>query len=70
MEKVIVEDEPIVARARAGRHAVYGQTAAGHYIVIFVEAVRTGRMRQPRIYRPVTAREMTGAEQQRYQDLT
>ena len=68
-EEVVFQDAPIAVRARAGRYAVYGQTAAGRYIVIFLDTVRVGRRRQPLMYRPVTVREMTEAERRRYQSL-
>lgn len=69
VEEVVFDDVPFAVGARAGRYAVYGQTAAGRYIVVFLEPVRTGQRRQPPVYRPVTAREMTEAEHRRYQSL-
>ncbi len=69
VEAVIFEDEPIVARARAARYAIYGQAIGGRYLVIFVEALRIGRSRQPHRHYPLTARQMTDAERQRYRAL-
>ena len=68
-EEVVFADIPREVRARAGRYAVYGQTASGKYIVLFLERVRIGRRRRPQVYRPVTARAMTEAERRRYQSL-
>ena len=69
VEDAVFQDAPIAVNARGGRYAVYGQTAAGRYIVVFVEPVRVGRRRQPLVSRPVTARDMTSAERRRYQSL-
>ena len=69
-EEAIFQDVPLAVHTRTRRYAIYGQTSAGRYIVIFLERVRIGQRRQPLVYRPITARDMTEAERRRYQSLT
>ena len=51
---------PHVRRGREGLYEVYGQTAAGRYLLVVLAYVGSG------IGRVVTARDMTVAERRRY----
>ena len=54
--------QPLVIRGRDASFAIYGQTEAGRYLVIFLYPRGRG------IYSLATAREMTKAERRRYQE--
>jgi len=45
------------------RYRLYGQTATGHYLFIVLEHVKG------RVYKPITAREMTPAEKHNFKRL-
>jgi hypothetical protein len=47
-------------RARGGRIAIYGQSEAGRYLVVILQATRA------REYYVITARDMEDSEQRRY----
>ena len=55
--------EPWVLRGRDDSYAVYGQTDAGRYLVVFLYPRGRG------VFGLATAREMTRAERQRYQRI-
>ena len=54
--------EPLVLRGRDKSYAVYGQTEAGRYLVVFLYPRGRG------IFNLATARELTEVERRRYQN--
>jgi uncharacterized DUF497 family protein len=53
--------EPLVIRGRDGSYAVYGQTDAGRYLIVYLYPKGQG------VYSLATVREMETRERQRYQ---
>jgi len=53
--------QPLVIRGRDGSYAVYGQTNAGRYLIVFLYPKGQG------VFSLATAREMESRERQRYQ---
>lgn len=51
---------PLIRKGREGRHLVYGQTAAGRYLLIVLA------MKGERVARCITARPMTPREKRYY----
>lgn len=55
---------PLVIRGRDGSQAVYGQTEAGRYVIVFLYPRGQG------VYSLATARDMQEAERRRYERST
>ena len=55
--------DPLVVRGRDGSYAVYGQTEAGRYLMVFLYPRGQGT------YSLATARDMQEAERRRYQQF-
>ncbi len=53
--------QPLVIRGRDGSYAVYGQTDAGRYLIVFLYPKEQG------VFSLATAREMETRERRRYQ---
>ena len=49
-----------VQKVRYGRYAIYGQTAAGRYVMVVVNPLGNG------VFETITARDMTDVERRRY----
>lgn len=60
----VCEDPWHLARREGrNRYRVYGQTAAGRYLFIVLEAI------EGTVFKPITAREMTDAEKRKFRRL-
>jgi uncharacterized DUF497 family protein len=58
------ESAHLVLRGRDGSYAIYGQTAAGRYLVLFIYP------RGDDVYSLATARDLTDSERRRIRNLT
>lgn len=56
----VIDDTPLIIRAKQGKYIAFGQTDAGRYlVVVFVE-------KTDRRLRVITARDMTNDEKKRF----
>lgn len=56
----VIDDTPLIIRAKQGKYIAFGQTDAGRYlVVVFVE-------KTDRRLRDITARDMTNNEKKRF----
>lgn len=56
----VIDDTPLIIRAKQGKYIAFGQTDAGRYlVVVFVE-------KTDRRLRVITARDMTNNEKKRF----